>query len=343
MASRKNSNSYLGIDIGFYNVKVVELANEQGRPKLITYGFTDLPPVLTGQELSEQTDRVVGIIKQILKKAQTTTKQVVAALPVSAIFNSVITLAIDPQAPAKELQAAIEREAAKVVPLPLSEMVLDWKPIEGRKTGSFLITAAPEKLVKQYLTIFKQVGLQLVSLETESFALVRSLVGADPSVVMVVDMGADNSNISLMRQGIPILNRSVATSGNLFTKTLAGQLGLETVAADRFKRDLSLASHQIPVATLEKLFGELVHDIEYVFSLYQQETGSADRPEKIILTGGSSLLPGLSKFIENQTKVRTFVGDPWARIIYPQDLKAVLDGIGPKMSVAVGLAMREIL
>jgi len=66
------------------------------------------------------------------------------------------------------------------------------------------------------------------------------------------------------------------------------------------------------------------------------------RVEKVILTGGSSSIFGLSDYLKKELKTRVFVGDPWARVIYPQDLKPVLDEIGPSMGIAVGLAMRDI-
>jgi len=37
-----------------------------------------------------------------------------------------------------------------------------------------------------------------------------------------------------------------------------------------------------------------------------------------------------------------FIGDPWARVMYPMEMKSVLQQIGPRMAVSVGLAMREI-
>ena len=39
--------------------------------------------------------------------------------------------------------------------------------------------------------------------------------------------------------------------------------------------------------------------------------------------------------------MRVILGDPWAHISYPADLKPVLQALGPKFSVAIGLAMRE--
>jgi hypothetical protein len=40
--------------------------------------------------------------------------------------------------------------------------------------------------------------------------------------------------------------------------------------------------------------------------------------------------------------INVYIGDPWARIITPEELRPLLDEIGPRLSVAVGLAMREI-
>jgi len=37
----------------------------------------------------------------------------------------------------------------------------------------------------------------------------------------------------------------------------------------------------------------------------------------------------------------TIVGDPWFRVAYPFELKPILDKIGPRLAVAIGLAMRE--
>ncbi len=64
--------------------------------------------------------------------------------------------------------------------------------------------------------------------------------------------------------------------------------------------------------------------------------------EKIILTGGSAHLPRIPEFLSDSLNLNVYRGNPWARVVYPQDLSVVLEEIGPRMSVAVGLAMREM-
>ena len=64
--------------------------------------------------------------------------------------------------------------------------------------------------------------------------------------------------------------------------------------------------------------------------------------KKIVLTGGSSGLPQLAPTIASQLNIKTYLGDPWARVACPSGLRSVLDDIGPRFSVAIGLAMRDI-
>jgi Tfp pilus assembly PilM family ATPase len=40
---KKQKGGYLGIDIGANSIKVVELSNEKGRARLMTYGYAERP------------------------------------------------------------------------------------------------------------------------------------------------------------------------------------------------------------------------------------------------------------------------------------------------------------
>ena len=68
-----------------------------------------------------------------------------------------------------------------------------------------------------------------------------------------------------------------------------------------------------------------------------------DAGEKIILTGGSAFLTNLVSYFSKATGLKTLIGDPWSKIIYPLELKPVLEELGPKLGVAIGLAVREIV
>lgn len=123
--------SYLGIDIGTSGIKIVELANQGGRPQLVTYGFIEKTAEET-KNTSDQEDasKIASKIKKICKKSKTTTLSTIASLPAASVFSSIISL---PETAKKELDTAIKYEAKKFIPMPIEEMVLDYKIIRPGK------------------------------------------------------------------------------------------------------------------------------------------------------------------------------------------------------------------
>jgi len=378
-----SEQSYLGIDFDNNSVKVVELKNENGRPRLVTYGYIDRK--IEREKIdSSRADHseTAKVIKHVCRKAKTTTTKVITALPAYSVFSSVLNL---PVAAKKDLASAVKWEAKKVIPLPVEDMILDWKvlqdfadpnstgngldngngenaqlpsgfndlkkrnflKIDSERKGVYtkvLLTAAPKDLVKRYIGIFKAAGLNLLSLDTESFALVRSLVGNDPSALMIIDIGSVVTNISVVVNGIPILNRSLDIGGLTITQAIANSLNITLERAEQFKYDIGISPDKqgqgsIP-QTIESTITPIADELKYSLNLYKNQ---GQKPiEKIILTGGSSLLLNLPDYLAKMVNLKVYRGDPWARIIYPEELKPVLDEIGSRFSVSIGLAMRNI-
>ena len=176
MALFSSKKSYIGIDLGTSSIKIVELENEKGKPKLITYGFSEQSTDIVKSDSQETQKEIVAALKAIISKAKVTTPKAIAALPSFAVFSSIISL---PAMSKKDLVAAVRWEAKKFVPMPLEEMILDWKvldggkgeekddkkdkkkdkkeknvqPASGSKNIKILLTAAPKTLVKRYVDI----------------------------------------------------------------------------------------------------------------------------------------------------------------------------------------------
>lgn len=336
------NNSYLGVDIGTSGIKIVELKKEGSGVKLATYGFSEntsgTEPVDTG--------KIAAIINKICSEAGAISKSAVAALPTFSVFSSIINLGgIDK----KDIPSAVNWEAKKVIPLPLEEMVLDWRKIDSNQNSNVkvLLTSAPKTLIKKYVDIFKKARINLFSLETETFALIRSLIGNDKSSIMIVELGANTTDISIVDQSVPILNRSIDVGGFTITRAISNNLNIGFERAEQFKYDLGISSFNaqaqqedvIPKTIVETL-SIIINEIKYSLSLFQSKNNK--KVEKIILSGGSALLINFAGYLSKALNINVIVGNPWARVSYPVDLKTVLEEIGPRMSVAVGLAMRQI-
>ena len=212
---------------------------------------------------------------------------------------------------------------------------------KSKKYIRVLLTGAPKVLVAKYVELFRLAKIELVSLETEVFAVVRSLVGKDKSRVMIVDMGAERSNIAVIDKGVPYLTRGIKSGGNAITSALAASMSVSFEEAEAMKRDLSYSSTQGLPPPLEAAVKPILHEIKYTLQLYaEQEFHDNSTVEKIVITGGSSHVPGLIPYLTNALNVNVYHGDPWARVATVPEARPVLDEVGPRLAVAIGLAMR---
>ncbi len=226
MSLFKKPTSFLGVDIGAHGMKLVELRQFKGRPQLWTYGLLDQPvavhdlsntPSLAEMPAPEKGSRKKGLprlltqkeeaeakqygelLKELAKAARISTHLATASLPVSAVFHALLTLPrMEKQ---DELDRVVNAEVTKMLPRPIDEMQVAYQKVPDGKDDKYmrtLITAAPKRLVAFYTTLFQHAGLTLKELETEAFALERSLVGRDTATVMIVDIGAERTNFFIM-------------------------------------------------------------------------------------------------------------------------------------------------
>jgi len=345
-----SKESYVGVDIGSSGIKIVELKKEGGKARLMSYGFSENP--LNLDKTSNQ--ETAGVINEIYGKAGIFSRQAVSALSTFSVFSSVISLVGLNKNDDKDIDSAVQWEAKKVIPLPLEEIVLDWKKIDESQDKNkalavkddvkVLLTGAPKSLVKKYIEIFKLAKINLLSLETETFALIRALLGNDKSTVMVVEIGASTSNVIIVKESIPMLSRSIDIGGTTITEAISNNLNIGKERAEQFKYDMGISAVDSPEGAIPKTIAEtispVVNEIKYAIDIFQNKGGA--KVEKIILTGGSALLLNLPSYLSKMLNLNVIVGDPWYRVSYPVDLKPALDDLGPRLSTAIGLAMREI-
>lgn len=352
MGLLQSSSSFLGIDIGTTSVKIVELKKENNQARLVNYGFSDNLSI-KNSGWDSNVDFSAAVVKKILEDGGFLSRNAVSALPTFSVFSSVLNLS---NVEKKDIASAIHWEAKKVIPLPLDEMILDWKQItdigkekdkqkkEAKDNTRVLLTGAPRSLVKKFIEIFKRAQINLLSLETETFSLIRSLIGNDKSTIMIVEIGANTTDVSIIDNGIPMLNRSIDIGGNSITRALSAHLEISEEKAEQFKYDLGISAlkskdQDIPKMIIQSI-APIVNEIKYAINLFQSKNNK--KTEKVILSGGSALLPNLSNYLAKVLDLKIIIGDPWARISYPVDLKPLLNEIGPSMAVAIGLALREI-
>lgn len=359
---KKKPNSFLGVDIGGSSIKIVEFGNTQGRATLLTYGYAELPDV-PGQSTLDNPTLTGETLARVCQEAGVKTTQAMVALPTSHVFSTVLSIPFIKDQ--KTRQALVSAEVGKLAPLPLSEMIIqtsfldedaDEQKNKQQKTQTqsaqtalrAFVTGSAKTLIQTYIEICKIAKLHLQAIDTEALALVRSLIGKDKGAICLLDIGFSRSNIIIVEKGIPFVSRSIAIGGKTVIAHLIRTMNVSAEEAASILRDLSANTSQSfdqkieTPSFIEAIMQPLVNEMRYAFQLYaSMELAEIKKVEKIIVTGGSAHLPRIPQLLSRALNLNVYRGDPWARVVYPSDLSSVLEEIGPRMSVAVGLAMRE--
>ncbi|MDP3004037.1 MAG: pilus assembly protein PilM, partial [Candidatus Azambacteria bacterium] len=239
--------SYLGIDIGNLSNKIVELSNENGRPKLENYAIlTNYGLALRNlvQDGAEKTSKVFGgeanlMLRRLVKAGGIEAREINMSVP---IFSSFLTVMELPQMPESEVVRAVQFEAKKYVPVSLDSVVIDWSLIGTSGDGKILIllVAIPKDLINEYTNIAREADLKLLTVELETVSAARALIGNDPVPAVLMDMGSRDTTISVVDNGSLRISHSIEASGEDLTRALANSLNIDWRRAEELKKESGL-------------------------------------------------------------------------------------------------------
>jgi len=335
----------LGIDIGTSAIKIVELSEGSEKIRLENYGefqnrylYNKPFREFKKQTLLLSTEDIAAVIVSILEEAKIKTKAANFSLPDFSSFFTNFTL---PLMSSEELNQAINFEARRYVPLPVSEMALDWVTLKDpgdEKKVKVLLVAIPKRVVAQYQEIASLAKLNLKNLEAETFSLVRSLLDKEKGIFALIDIGAQSTTLSIVEDGALKISHSFNLAANLLTQKLSEELGIDFETAEKLKLKYGLLKEGGVVAdVLHLVLDSAIIEIKRIIDFYQKNEGKI--VEKVILAGGFAALRGFSEYLSAFLKKPVEIGNPFRQILYPPVLEGFLKELGPSFSIAVGVAL----
>lgn len=353
------SSAVIGLDIGTSSLKVVELISRRKGLEVATYAQANLSNLLTevvGDD-ADEIQAVAGVVTRMLDQAGVSTDKVVAALPSSVVFSTVLTL---PDIPDQDMEKAVRFAAHDVVPANLDEMVLGWSrvgsaphmnphvtaaPSAPLTTPSgpaipVFVTAAPKELVTRYTKLMEILHLELVALEVETFPLVRSLLSSPTDTALIADIGDRVTTFHIIGGGTPWVSHTIDYGGLGITQAVAQRLGVDLAAAEQMKMRHGLSNDTPPDlrAALTAATERLTTTATQLVKLYERRAGGTI--PKSVLIGGGANLRGLADVWTAAAGHPATIGNPWRGLALPKELDTRLRQLGPTYAVAVGLAQR---
>ena len=263
----------------------------------------------------------------------------------------------------KQLDNAVKFRAQEVLPIPIEEAVLDYQVLsefvdaDGQLTRRVLLVVAYRELVDRYLLACSKAGIQVVGIDLEAFALLRALAeprteieNDDRGALVAVAVGHERSTFAVSDGRACEFTRVLEWGGWTMNVAIARALDTAPSEAESIKRALSFAGSELlpaglteeQLATareaarrqLQSFARELVSSLQF----YQNQPGSLGIGE-IVVTGGTTHMPGFGEELQKLIGVPVRVGDPLGRVKVSKK-HGEHDQVG-SLAVAIGLGIED--
>jgi type IV pilus assembly protein PilM len=173
----RKKQSLVGLDIGSYSVKVVEIESlPGGGHRLVNYGISEpLSEAIVDGEIMDR-QLVTDAIANLLEARGVKTRNVVAAVSGRAVIVKKIAMN---KLSAEDAQQAIVWEAEQHVPYDINDVSLDFEILgdnpQDDKQMQVLLVAAKKDMVLTFADLIRESGLQPVVIDVDSFAIQNAL------------------------------------------------------------------------------------------------------------------------------------------------------------------------
>lgn len=339
----------VGVDVGSYAVKMVQLTEGKPRYRLENLGMALLPYEAVSDGRIAKPDLVADVLRKLSKNLKIKPGPIAASVSGFEVMIKKIEM---PTMTEEELGARLRQEIAQYVPYQLDEVNVDYEILDVSKSRAkfmdVLIVAAKKEAVSAYVGMLRTAGFDPVVVDVDYFALSNAFeatygVFPDESIVLM-DIGASKTTMTIVRVGRPLFTRDLSFGGHSITHRIATEFQTSMENAERIK--LGLGSESVDRVRLENAFVETLTEwgtdvrraLDFFFSHFPEA-----KLHKIFLSGGSAKVPGLGKFLEAELGIPTEVCNPLQHVEVDAGRfdPAYLEQIGHQMTIGLGLALRR--
>lgn len=359
----------LGIDIGQCALKAIVL-EQSGEGVAVRHAARVLtPPGAVQKGVLVRKRDTAAQIRQIARQAGVHLESASLAIPTDQVFVRWIDL---PRMDGTALLAATPFEARKYLPYPIEKaevVIVPAGPMGGPEGDRMraLLAAAPRDVVRSRAETLEMAGLKVGAIEIEPLAFIRALhtSGAGKNAlwqgqpIVHVHLGEEASGMCVVQDMNLRFVHAISWGSSRLTQMLATALNCSPEEARALKEGVDVSidpegvfswgapgarqATEALVPEFERLRREIQRLLNYYRSLFPERSyeGILDR---LILSGGTANLQGLTRFFSQMFQAEVTVRNPFQSFAshLVSDSFAAIAGHSTSFVVAVGLALGEL-
>lgn len=337
-----------GLDLGSTWVKIVRLT-QKGK-KVHLDRFARLPWTVNDFDRPENSGaKIRGLWTTLGLKD----KFVVSSLAGHSVIVKRVTF---PKGSEKELANNVKKEAKQYIPFEIKDVYLDFQVIgPGHKenTVEVLLVASKRNVVQNLIKVLDYSQLSLSVVDVDAFALSNCFEFNYPELledpVYLLDIGGQESVFCVFWYKQPIFFREMGFGGRHLTDVLAKILEVNKLEAEKIKLEgpdsIDEEKRREIDSQLKTQLELWLTEIKRLTGFYLTSVSGAKPGQKLFLSGGGSLLPGISEFLRQGLDLEVEYLDPWRKLekdVHRFDPKYI-EAVKAQFVVPTGLALRGLI
>lgn len=309
----------IGLDISTTGIKV--MSADPKKWLVHGYGSIDLEPLKVKAAMEDANSTYLTENLKILMSEKIigdiASRRVAIAIPTGRSYSRTFTL---PVATEKSLHDAVILEADQYIPIPSSNLYIDYQVIErGKKEITVLMSAVSKIIVDNIVTSVTAAGLEPILIEPSICSVGRVLTATESGDLptVIVDIGPASTDIAILDQGTIRVTGGLAVGGNTFTLDIAKKLGVELENAHQLKvlNGLSAGPRQQKLmGALQPSLERILAEVKKVMRYYDERINKTRKLEQLLIVGSGSNLPGIGEYFTNELVMPARVASPWQKL-----------------------------
>jgi type IV pilus assembly protein PilM len=338
----------VGLDLGSSSVKVVELKKKGAGYELLNLGMESLGQDTVVDGAIMDSFSVANAIEKIFSENKIKTKNVATAVSGHSVIVKKITVNV---ATEDEVLNAVPYEAQQYIPFDMADVNLSYQILGQPQAGpgfDVMLVAVKKDKILNHTNVVRQAGKEPILVDIDAFALQNAFeVSYEPAperMIALLNIGASIMNINILRGGVPLFTRDVSVGGNQYTDTLQKELDLSYDDAEKLKQGKEVPNVAPDAMTphVRSVSEILLLEVQKTFDFFRQTT-TTENIQQIYVAGGTARIEGLADLLKEEFNIPVEIMNPFQTVdINPSKFDtSYINDIAPRMSVAVGLALRS--
>ncbi|MGN7611726.1 type IV pilus biogenesis protein PilM [Magnetococcales bacterium HHB-1] len=354
----------LGLDLGITSIKLVELRPTGKRWRLHRVGqrALELGWIVDGQV--KNLEAVAQAIRELWEELDTfTTHAAITIGGPTVIVKKIQT----PKMTELELEDQIIVEAESYIPFDMDEVHMDFQILgatDDADTMDVLLIACKNSTIENVTETLIEAGLEAKVVDFAPFCQENTFHATlqpkeskkkkekkgskrtEKDAVALINLGGGQLNLNILVDGVSEFTRDQPFNGQQVLESIQHRYGVSRDESETILTEV-LAGHgtnEAPRDCLEEVIkpqlGSIVTQIETVLDGYHPLI-EENRPRRVLLMGGTALLPGLAQALEEKLSLSVERADPFKNMATDK-VKTNCDFklFAPRFATATGLALR---